>query len=41
MKSLHALGLAYQEMGRYERAMDYYTRSLEEARRRATACARR
>jgi diguanylate cyclase (GGDEF)-like protein len=33
MKSLHALGLAYQEMGRYERAMDYYTRSLEEARR--------
>jgi diguanylate cyclase (GGDEF)-like protein len=33
MKSLHALGLAYQEMGRYERAMDYYTRSLETARR--------
>jgi diguanylate cyclase (GGDEF)-like protein len=35
MMALHALGFAYQEMGRYERAMDYYTRSLEEARRGA------
>jgi diguanylate cyclase (GGDEF) domain len=34
MKSLNALGAVYQDMGRYERAMDYYTRSLEEARRR-------
>ena len=33
MKSLNALGQAYQDMGRYERAMDYYTRSLEEARK--------
>jgi diguanylate cyclase (GGDEF)-like protein len=33
MKSLNALGVAYTDMGRYERAMDFYTRSLEEARR--------
>jgi diguanylate cyclase (GGDEF)-like protein len=31
MKALHALGVTYQDMGRYERAMDYFTRSLEEA----------
>lgn len=33
MKALNALGVAYYELGRYDRAMDYYTRSLEEARR--------
>lgn len=33
MKSLNALGVTYMDMGRYERAMDYYTRSLEEARK--------
>jgi diguanylate cyclase (GGDEF)-like protein len=33
MKSLNALGVTYMDMGRYERAMDFYTRSLEEARR--------
>jgi diguanylate cyclase (GGDEF)-like protein len=33
MKSLNALGVAYYDLGRYDRAMDYYTRSLEDARR--------
>ncbi len=33
MKALNALGVAYHDIGRYDRAMDYYTRSLEEARR--------
>ena len=33
MKALNALGVAYTDMGRYERAMDFFTRSLEEARR--------
>ena len=32
MKALNALGAVYHGMARYERAMDYYTRSLEEAR---------
>jgi len=34
MKALNALGVSYQDLGRYDRAMDYYTRSLEEARKR-------
>jgi diguanylate cyclase (GGDEF)-like protein len=34
MKAYNALGVAYHDIGRYETAMDYYTRSLEEARRR-------
>jgi tetratricopeptide (TPR) repeat protein len=33
MKALNAMGSVYKEMARYERAMDYYTRSLEEVRR--------
>ena len=32
-KSLNALGVTYMDLGRYERAMDYFTRSLEEARK--------
>jgi diguanylate cyclase (GGDEF)-like protein len=31
MKSLNALGVAHMDMGRYERAMDFFSRSLEEA----------
>jgi diguanylate cyclase (GGDEF)-like protein len=37
MKSLNALGVAYMGMGRYERAMDFYTRSLEEARKQGNS----
>jgi len=33
IKALNALGSAYHELGRYDRAMDYYTRSLEDARK--------
>jgi diguanylate cyclase (GGDEF)-like protein len=33
MKALNALGVVYFDLGRYDRAMDYYTQSLEEARK--------
>jgi len=32
MKALNALGVVYHEMSRFERAMDYYSQSLEAAR---------
>jgi diguanylate cyclase (GGDEF)-like protein len=37
MKALNALGVVYNEMSRFERAMDYYTQSLEAARRHGNA----
>ena len=33
MKSLNALGAVLMEAGRYERALDFFSRSLEEARK--------
>lgn len=33
IKTLNAFGTAYYNLGRYDRAMDFYTRSLEDARK--------